>query len=680
MQTNNHQPTTGEIKKNLAFARWLSDNSAGQPVMPNSKHPKLMTPSELAAACKSMERAKNGEEVRAHLESLRDHAAAYVMQHFPRATYPRQDHPEYPNNAAIAHVAKTWPAVNAGVNVTDLPPLRIPKNKPSHHPDQLRKQERVNFETNFDNWRRRIEAAQRYLASYRQNDATPPFPMVEDPDDDQQLIERAGWQDFWDHRDDPAGIPPPDTSKPAIPGRWLPESEPQRILADKHYEKAVKSISGKRAANPPDLIPAHAQRIIEEEQSGDPVKTYERRRKLLVKHEDGKSQISRLAWVNGQREPWLTDAVEAANRAFTLIRHLSNVHPLATARKMLKDAPSLAPALQVLAENRKARAEHGVSPQSGDTDALDLERLDQALRPLRRLVGNPPEHADCIVSEYWARVAEAVDSIAAAATRYELPDFEAKFDAEALQAMSRLTLEELQQTALLQVTSPSGPHDHTLMLVPDEWVVSVMTSVLNPEHDDFQVTHLSECFQERTMTQALAEMNQELTEIRECLEQLPELLAEPPEDSEEFAAWANITGDLVRHDLANEEWSDCAAPEPLPQLFRSMTALTYSDGLRERMTAKMRRNIIVAARNAWAEAAKRRWNRTQDELRVILPIINPALEGKPSQAGMNRYATHFTLYQTVASLLSAIEPLAQEEARANPTVRPLIPEQPALIA
>ena len=680
MTINQHQPTPAEIKINLAFARWFQGKPETHPMMPVSVAPRLMDQQALVHAVKAAERAQTWDETRPHLEALRDHAAAYIIQNFPQATYPREDHPHIPTNAAIAHVAKNWPAVNNMPASLAPPSLYIPRSKPSHHPEQLRKQEQVTFQRNMENWNGRIAAAQRYLEIYRSEGQAPPFPVIEDPDDDQQLIERAGWQDFWDHRDDPAGIAPPDSSKPAIPGRWLKEKDPQSILQQAHYNAVIKRISSKRAANPADLIPIHASRIIAEENGPDAIKTAGQRDNLLEKIDERKSLMFKLVLRSRDSPQWLTDAANAGETMFSLIKHVSNVYPLDEARKIARAARSPYDIISTLRDNRAAREEHGISPTSAKIDQDNLKTLGKVMQPVRKLAAAPPLHSEPVVADYWKRIAQAAENLLAGAANYELPDHEAKFEIEQLQAMSRLTLEELQAAASVSVTTPSGPYDTTIMLVPDEWAVSVTTPLLRPEPSHHEVAHISQWFEDKTMAELVAEMNAQLDQISDQLTTLPSMLREPPEESELFEEWGRATADLVRHDLMSGQWGDCDGLEDFTDMVLRMAVLSYPKDLQQRLTAKMRVSIITASRSAWADLKDNAWSDAQDNLQAILHLINPALQGKHSRAAYNRYAAYLDLFQATQFLVHAIQPMAAEERELRRLAEYSPPLQPALIA
>ena len=255
-QTQTLKPNV--IRHNLSFIQWqeklASEVGQDQQIAVLSAYePKLLPDAEFENVLGRLKDAEpSAPEITELLAQLRDHAAAFVMAHFPNATYAREDHHKVPTNAALAMFAKHWPATSEGNGAAKPAPpkVNIPKSFPHWHPSQMKRRQTVSQQENMQNWLARQDAAKRYSEEFLTTGKVPPFPIVQDPDDDRQLIERCGWQDFYDHRENPEDIPPPDTSRPAIPGRWLPGQNPIEILAAKDFEKVGETPFGQALEQP----------------------------------------------------------------------------------------------------------------------------------------------------------------------------------------------------------------------------------------------------------------------------------------------------------------------------------------------------------------------------------------------------------------------------------------------
>ena len=650
----------------------MAQPTAERPVYPpddqllGPAEPALLSDMELQAAQDALAKSQDLRSAPPEaLTQLRNHAAAYVMAHFPNATYPQpdQEHKAIPTDGALAHIAKTWPTVSNGVASAHVPPIRFPKNLPSHHPRQMARRQAVSGAQNQADWTARREAAARFLEEYRNTGTVPPSPLVRNPDDDAQLIAREGWQDFRKYRDRPELMPPPDTSQPAIPARWANEQSPNAMLAAKEYDRIVKTLSRKKAHHPPELIPPHADRIVAERQGPQSPEVLDRQREKMLQNFSEKTTTIR-SLRNGREKPeWITGSIEAAEMIFGHIRDLSNTYLAPDARKLIHAATALVQPLTVIVADREAREEIGSSPNSRQAEQRNRKVLGKAAGRLSKLAGNPPHHPHPKVAEYWTTIKDLTVRLLANIDRYQLPEHEAPYEIEDLQAVTRTPLAELAKRAVRTCRQPGVSHDEIVMLVPDQWVVSVTGWPRHPHREpriDFE--HVSQRFPEKSLTQAAACLDRYEADRQAELRELPAKLDNPPPEETAFWEWAEQTGVAMAYALVTGA-GEGPFPSPARPLFRALLAGTDQPALDGEITGKMRQELVKAVRRAYRHAGQRRWNKAVADLRSALAVTDPGTVGKHSAAAMDRRARYFEQSQTISALIQSIQPLAEKEKR-----------------
>ena len=209
-------PSSSDISKHMVFGEWLRNvgereyEDLGNATDPKEYPQGVLEKAKQRATSKQW---RDNEEIRSLLESARDHAAWFIMKHFPHASYTRPggENSPIPSNHAILLILNNWRWAYRKPPF-EFNPQYPPRTNPSRHPSYDDQQYPVTTEENCKNWEKRKAKTLEYLAEYQKTKTVPPSPFVHDPEQEDQLINRESWQEFFDHRDDPKGIPQPDTS------------------------------------------------------------------------------------------------------------------------------------------------------------------------------------------------------------------------------------------------------------------------------------------------------------------------------------------------------------------------------------------------------------------------------------------------------------------------------------
>ena len=123
---------------------------------------------------------------------LVNHAAWFIMTHWPNARYQRDDGLTHiPNLTSIGVYYRQWPhAIARPPGAPQHPALAYRKPKRDYIPIPEPENRRL--------WDQRRQAAARYEAEYRQTGVLPPSPRItaDTADDTDLLADREGWHDF----------------------------------------------------------------------------------------------------------------------------------------------------------------------------------------------------------------------------------------------------------------------------------------------------------------------------------------------------------------------------------------------------------------------------------------------------------------------------------------------------
>ena len=685
-----NNPTTIQIRDNLAFARWMKKNcssmSQPQAIVAETASPELAQPDELKEIINQLNNLtyQEAREDRQILERSRDHAAAFIMIHFPRASYLRKDDATIPTNTAIQHIYNAWPAAITQDPSTQPPQVSIPRSKPSSHPSNRDKQTSISPEENLSNWQARRAAAERYRQTYLDTGEPPRSPFVINPDDDDQLIEREGWQDFWEHRFTNNPIPPPDTGQPAIPPRWLPGQDAESIIEKRETKKIVQRLSKSKKNHPPDLIEAHAQRIFKEQQNSAIQSSAKTRDEVFDALDNANQLISRISWKSGYAQEWRKQILDVTHRLFTKGHDISNIYPIVTAQHIADTLATIADPLKTLVDDRDVREKFGSSPKSVDADNINAQAVTEATQKISDLALNHPEHHEQAIARHWQQTDHLCREINDAIHRYEPPTHQAPYEIEDKQALRRTDIDEIEQMTVKTVCILHRHYDEILMMVPDQWVVSKTIPVSNehqesnPEHT---VEHVSEHFEDKTFDEAIKSIEEMEQQIAVEIQAVPELLANHPEhsDSDQFNEWATHTSHAALNDLYFNQ-NNHQIPHHFTNDFRSLITETTPDCLTQHMTVKMRNDLIISVRSAYLQARTGHWNKAVRSLTKAHEITEPHAFRKFGNAASKRQNQYSVQSTSIRRLLSLAEPLAKHEksmANESPTAWMNIPTDPA---
>ena len=685
-----NRPTTIQIRDNLAFARWTKKNcsfmSQPQAIVAETASPELAKPDELKEIIKQLNNLtyQEAREDRRSLERARDHAAAFIMIHFPKASYPREDDATIPTNNAIQHIYSTWPSTIAQDPSKQPPRVSVPKNKPSSHRSNRDKQISISPGENLSNWQTRRATAERYRQTYLATGEVPRSPFVTDPDDDNQLIEREGWQDFWEYRNTNNPIPPPDTDQPAIPPRWLPGQDAESIIEKRETKKIVQHLSKSKKNHPHDLIEAHAQRIFKERQNSAIQSGAKTRDEVSEDLDNANQLIRRINWNRGCTQEWRKQLLDFTHRLFKKGHDLSNVYAIATAQQIADTFTTIADPLQILVDDRDVREKFGSSSKSVHADNINALAVAEATQRISELALNHPEHDDQAVALHWQKADRLCQEINDAIHRYEPPTHQATYEIEDKQALQRTDINEIEQMTVKTFRILHRHYDETLMMVPDQWVISKTIPVSeephesNPEHT---VEHVSERFENKTFDEAIKSMEEMEQELAVEMQAVPELLANPPEysDLDQFEEWATHTSYAAVNDLYFNQ-NNHQIPHHFTNDFRNLIMETTPDRLTQHMTAKMRNDLVISVRSAYIEARTGHWNMAIRSLTKAHEITEPNAFRKYGNSASKRQ-NHYSVQSTsIRRLLNLAEPLARDEKRkADESNTPWtnIPSEPA---
>lgn len=668
-----NSPTAIQIRHNLAFAQWMKKNcssmSQPQAIVAETASPELAQPDELKEIINQLNNLtyQQAREDRQILERSRDHAAAFIMIHFPRASYLREDDATIPTNTAIQHIYDAWPAAITRDPSTQPLQVSIPKSKPSSHPSNRDKQISISPEENLSNWQARRTAAERYRQTYLATREAPRSPFVINPDDDDQLVEREGWQDFWEYRDTDKPIPPPDTDQPAIPPRWLPGQDPESIIEKRETRKIVQRLSKPKKNHPPDLIEAHAQRIFKEQQNSAIQSGAKTRDEVPEALNNANQLINQISWKRGYAQEWRKQILDFAHRLFTKGHDISNIYPIATAQQIADTFATIAEPLKTLVDDRDVRQEFGYSPKSVDADNVNARAVAEATERVSDLALNHPEHHERAIALHWQEADHLCREINDAIHRYEPPTHQAPYEIEDKQALLRTDFQEIEQMTVKTFYILHRHHDEILMMVPDQWVISKMIPVSEEHHEpnpEHTVEHVSERFEDKTFDEAIKSIEEIEQEIAVEIQAVPELLANPPEcnDSDQFNEWATHTSHAALNDLYFNQ-SNHQIPHHFTNDFRSLIADTTPDCLTQHMTVKMRNDLVISVRSAYLQARTGHWNKAIRSLTKAHEITEPHAFRKFGNAASKRQSQYSVQSTAIRRLLSLSEPLAKDEKR-----------------
>ena len=677
---NPNSPTTIQIRDNLAFARWVKKNCSymrePHAIIADTASPKQADPDELKEIIGQLntltyQQACQDGQI---LDRSRDHAAAFIMTHFPNASYTREDDTAIPTNSAIQHIYSTWPATINHYPETQPANLSIPRNKPSSHPNNRDKQVYISPKENLSNWRDRRAAADRYRQTYLTTGEVPQSPFIIDPDNDQQLIEREGWQDFWEHRDTSDTMPPPDTDRNAIPPRWLPGQDAESIIEKREIKKIVQRLSRSKTNHPTDLIEAHAQRIFNDQQNPT-IQTSTKTRDEVSEDLDSANQlIRRLGRNQNQLQEWRKQLMDSVNRLFTQGYDLSNVYQLTAAHQIIDTFTTIADPLKILIDDRDVRQKFGYSSKSSDADQQNVLAVTEATQKISALALDHPQHNEPAVATNWQQTDSLCREINDAIHRYEQPDHQAPYEIEDKQALQRTSIRDIEQIAVKTCRILHRQYDEILMMVPDQWVISRTVPVVQANHEsntEHTVEHVSERFEDKTFDEAIKFIEEAEQLLAIELQAVPELLANPPEcsESDQFKEWANQATDAAVNDLYFNQ-DNHQIPSHFTDDFRSLIMETNPDRLTQHITGKMRNDLIISVRSAYLQARTGQWNKAIQSLTKAHEITEPYTFGKYGKAAEQRQNQYSVQSSSIRSLLNLAEPLAIEErhkANESPT-------------
>ena len=687
---NPNSPTTIQIRDNLAFARWMKKNCSSitqpQAIVTETASPELVQPDELKEIINQLTNLtyQEAHEDRQILEKSRDHAAAFIMIHFPRASYLREDDATIPTNNAIQHIYSTWPAAITPDPSTQPPQVSMPRNKPSNHPSNRDKQISISPKDNLSNWQARRAAAEHYRQTYLATGEAPPSPFVIDPADDHQLTEREGWQDFWEYRDTNNPIPPPDTDQPALPPRWLPGQDPESIIEKRETKKIVQRLSKSKKNHPHDLIEAHAHRIFKEQQQSNIQSDAKTRDEVSEGLDNANQLIHRIGWNRGYTQELRKQLLNSTHQLFTKGHDLSDVYQIDTAQRIADTFATIADPLKTLIDDRDAREKFGSSVKSVYADNINVLAVTEATERISALALNHPEHDEQAVALHWEQAGHLCREINDAIHRYEPPTHQAPYEIEDKQALERTDIHEIEQITVKTFCILHHHYDEILMMVPDQWVISKTTPISeephesNPEHT---VEHISERFDSKTFDEAIKSIEEMEKNIAVEIQAVPELLANPPEcaDSDQFNEWATHTSHAAVNDLYFNQ-NNHQIPHHFTNDFRNLIMETTPNGLTQHMTVKMRNDLVISVRSAYLHARTGHWNKAVRSLTKAHEITEPHAFRKFGNAASKRQRQYSVQSASIRRLLSLAEPLAKDEkskADESPTPWMNIPTDPA---
>ena len=315
------------------------------------------------------------------------------------------------------------------------------------------------------------------------------------------------------------------------------------------------------------------------------------------------------------------------------------------------------------------------APKSRQAEEDQGKQVLKAIGKLTRMCQTPPIHQHPNVVKFWQGVATLADELASAIDKYQLPEHEAPYEVEDLQAIARTSLDQLRARAS-HVFHESNEHcDATLMLLHEQWVVETSRPTNHPDQCDAVFNHLSRRFPDQSFQQVVAELRHAEERRNKRVDQIRHNLLNPPEAEDQYEEWHRQTSLDIVADLIDNGISENAPPEAGP-IFREILKRSTWRNTREYTSTPMRQNIAAYIRQAYLYAKQERWSKAIAQLDQTLLITHPTAHGMYGSSQMARGAHYQPLNQDIKAAKICLEPLAEAEriaARLNGTEWLVIP-------
>ena len=422
-----------EIRENLAIGNIKSLESIKGLEQP----PKLLAPGRLRELQARVERGKDNPDQET-VQELYSHAAAYLIQHFPNATW-RNDACQLPDATGcptpqtVKHFLKHW---TAAVRENNREPEKKGEGKKARQSRSREKHEPLTAERKAELWAIRRERAKELKEEFERTGQLPPRPWARPEDGEASLARQEAWWDAARRTGRANGL------YPHCPG-WNPELQPgatpvplklreEHSWETRHKQQEMERLrkSRRRGLNQDErqLNEAIIARIIGEQDGALPSNPKLREKALRKLRESG-IRRSQAAPPNGKGLELYRQNEELASRVAQSADAIGQAASPQSHHQLNNRAAKLLKELETLVSQRVIREERGQSQQSGQLDAEQQTRCLALISPLRHTAEKTvqktelelPQHSEELrkgLQELQDKLEETKRMI----TQYQLPE------------------------------------------------------------------------------------------------------------------------------------------------------------------------------------------------------------------------------------------------------------------
>ena len=414
---------------------------------------------------------------------LVSHAAWYIMKHFPRATYTRDDDLAHiPNLSAIQMISRQWTGAIAQPSRNARNPARVyRKSKLQTVPIPEAENRRL--------WAVRTEAAQQFDTHYQQTGQLPerPSPYLANGDDPDLLAVIEGWHDFVDRYPRLVGTLYVDylTKTDHSGARWLSAGEgpaippalredPVKMAKEQYASKEAKAIVW-RANIRPELKELATQRVVVDLTDPPAQRIRLSRKRITDKFPGGNfhgiegldEDDHTLAVQTGKLVDWLK------GMSFASFADVANSTANLTVR--------MGNAIKELLENR-AKFRSKPSRSSREAEGKLRPRVQKCLDQLTQLAEAQAQEAPSQpMQKAWAQTVARVDRVRQDVTERTMPVQQSPYETEAYDRLEAMNHQELTRLAIRSHTGYgilntgygilNPGRRERLLLLPGRWIV-----------------------------------------------------------------------------------------------------------------------------------------------------------------------------------------------------------------